>query len=192
MDIEDICTIYKIEMKNNLISLNDIAKRVLKIKIDSLLSVVDNKMIGKKYYIDLNTFKKIVNTFDSEECTNIVNMMTGIVEKNDELKVLELQYKIECEKTKQLSITRDMKLLDIKMENMEITRLRMGTCDRENEHKCISSDDDSDCGSDCQSESDDESVCSKSGSVASEKYEEIETLPIQQQNIFTNKQFKNK
>jgi hypothetical protein len=183
MEIQDICDLYKITAKNGMYCLNDIIRQIVKLKTEDIIPVIkDKQKIGKRYYIDANTFRKIVYSYESEECRNIVNMLNSKSDTTDEITMLDLQYKIECEKTKQLTISRDMKILDAKMEHLGLARMRLDYGQRGihigNESDECSDNDCSD--SECSSESDSENSVNTNKDGESEKYEEIETLSIQQ------------
>ena len=118
MEIQEICEFYKITTVNGLYCLNDIAKNIVKMKLDNLLQYTkDKKKIGNKYFIDGKIFYKIIYNHDNDECRNIINMLNGKYEEKDgseELQILKLQYKIECEKTKQLELTQTIRVIEIK------------------------------------------------------------------------------
>lgn len=183
MEIQDICELYKITTKNGLYCLNDIIRHIIKTKSEDVMTAVkDKQKIGKKFYIDANMFRKIVYSYENEECRNIVNMLNGKNDTTAEITMLDLQYKIECEKTKQLTISRDMKLLDAKIEHLGIARMRLEHGQR-GMHMCCDSDEecsDEECTDDYSGESDSEESTNSQKDTESEKYEEIETLPIQQ------------
>uniref|UniRef100_A0A6C0E9D7 Uncharacterized protein n=1 Tax=viral metagenome TaxID=1070528 RepID=A0A6C0E9D7_9ZZZZ len=121
MELEDICKMYNISnIDYKMFSLNDIAKNIIKKhQREFIKNVKDKKKIGKYFYINSKTFIKIIHDTENDECKLIINMMTGKIDEKEDifikqikLKELQLRYRIQCEKTKQMEIQRDIKVLE--------------------------------------------------------------------------------
>lgn len=125
MELNEICSMYKIKIVDNLYCLNDIAK-LSKNKISEISKTVDTIKKGNKYYVSMNNFLKVLFNSKSDECNNIINMIDSRKSicndtfENKQIELLKLQLKIEKEKTKQLTIDRDIKILNAKLEFAKI------------------------------------------------------------------------
>ena len=187
MELQEICDLYKITIINNLYCLNDIVKHITKNKLKTYINLLKDKhKISNKYFIDAKTFRRIIYSCENDECKNIINMLNRKSDDKEDIRLLELQYKIECEKTKQLEYQKDIKIIDAKMilQQMEYDEMLLNN----NYNNCLDDDceecncecDEEECNCECDEDNDNcnDATSELCDNNISDEYKEIDLIPL--------------